>query len=77
MEGSGAGGKVTPQTLTPPPKDLEMKELNNQARHNVAMAFGIPQTMLEDAANYATAGEHRLSFWQDTVRPAGGCTRTC
>jgi len=35
------------------------------------MAFGIPQTMLEDAANYATAGEHRMSFWQDTVRPRG------
>lgn len=64
-------GKVSPTVLTPPPKDLEMKELNNQARHNVAMAFGIPQTMLEDAANYATAGEHRLSFWQDTVRPRG------
>jgi len=64
-------GKVAPQVLTPPPKDLEMKELNNQARHNVAMAFGIPQTMLEDAANYATAGEHRLSYWQDTVRPRG------
>ncbi|MDD2765845.1 MAG: phage portal protein [Opitutaceae bacterium] len=64
-------GKVTPTILTPPPKELEMKELNNQARHNVAMAFGIPQTMLEDAANYATAGEHRMSFWQDTVRPRG------
>jgi hypothetical protein len=37
----------------------------------VAGAFGIPQTMLEDAANYATAKEHRLSFWQDTIRPRG------
>lgn len=64
-------GKITPQMLTPVPKDLEMAALNNQARHNIAMAFGIPQTMLEDAANYATAGEHRLSFWQDTVRPRG------
>lgn len=67
----GLRGKITPQILTPVPKDLEMAALNNQARHNVAMAFGIPQTMLEDAANYATAGEHRLSFWQDSVRPRG------
>ena len=67
----GLRGKISPQMLTPVPKDLEMPALNNQARHNVAMAFGIPQTMLEDAANYATAGEHRLSFWQDTVRPRG------
>jgi len=64
-------GKISPQVLTPPPKDLEMHDLANQARHSVAMAFGIPQTMLEDAANYATAGEHRMSFWQDTVRPRG------
>ena len=67
----GLRGKIDPKILTPVPKDLEMPALNNQARHNVAMAFGIPQTMLEDAANYATAGEHRLSFWQDTVRPRG------
>lgn len=67
----GLRGKITPQILTPVPKDLEMPALNNQARHNISMAFGIPQTMLEDAANYATAGEHRLSFWQDTVRPRG------
>jgi HK97 family phage portal protein len=64
-------GRVTPTVITPPLKDLVMNELAGQARHDVAMAFGIPQTMLEDAANYATAGEHRLSFWQDTVRPRG------
>jgi HK97 family phage portal protein len=58
-------------TITPPIKDLVMPELNAQARQAVAMAFGIPITMLEDAANYATAAEHRLSFWQDTVRPRG------
>ncbi len=33
------------------------------------MAFGIPQTLLEDAANYATAAEHRRSFYQETVLP--------
>jgi hypothetical protein len=48
-----------------------MPELNEQARHAVSLAFGIPQTMLEDAANFATSQEHRLSFWQDTVVPRG------
>ena len=48
-----------------------MPELSTEARRNVAWAFGIPVTMLEDASNFATAKEHRLSFWQDTIRPRG------
>ena len=44
---------ITPTTLTPPLKDLAMPDLNKQAVHNVALAFGIPVTMLEDAANFA------------------------
>lgn len=63
--------EVKPTVLTQPIKDLAIPELQQQARQAVALAFGIPQTMLEDAANYATASEHRLSFWQDTVRPLG------
>jgi hypothetical protein len=35
----------------------------------VALAFEIPQTMLEDAANFATAKEHRLSFYEETIKP--------
>lgn len=62
-------GSITPQQLTPPIKDLVMPDLHAQAQHDVAMAFGIPQTMLEDAANFATAQEHRLSFYEDTIRP--------
>lgn len=61
---------VKPTVLTQPVKDMMLPELITQARQAIALAFGIPQTMLEDAANYATATEHRLSFWQDTVRPA-------
>lgn len=62
-------GAVTPSVLTPPMKDLVIPELHSQARREVALAFGIPQTMLEDAANYATAKEHRLSFYEDTIKP--------
>lgn len=63
--------EVKPTVLTQPIKDLAIPELQQQARQAIALAFGIPQTMLEDAANYATAAEHRLSFWQDTIRPLG------
>ena len=62
-------GSIVPQQLTPPIKDLVMPDLHAQAQHDVALAFGIPQTMLEDSANFATAQEHRLSFYEDTIRP--------
>lgn len=62
---------IDPKVLSQPIKDLAMPELSTEARHNIAWAFGIPVTMLEDSANYATAKEHRMSFWQDTIRPRG------
>ena len=62
---------IHPQVLTQPIKDLALKELTEQARKDVCWAFGIPQSMLEDAANYATAKEHRESFWFDTMKPRG------
>jgi phage portal protein BeeE len=65
------GRPVEPKVISQPLKDLAMPELNEQARHAVSLAFGIPQTMLEDAANFATSKEHRLSFWQDTMQPRG------
>ena len=61
--------KAEMHTLTQPMKDLAFPELREQAREAIADAFGIPQTMMSDAANYATASEHRLSYWEDTVRP--------
>ena len=40
------------------------------AKDNIAMAFGIKQTLLDsEAANYATAQEDRLSFYEDTIKP--------
>ncbi len=49
--------------------NLAMSEVNEVARARIAVAFGIPQTMIEDAANYATAREHRISFWRETIIP--------
>ena len=63
-------GSITPTQLTPLLKDLAMPELNAEAKHNLAVAFGVPKTMLDsEAANYATAVEDRKSFYQDTVMP--------
>lgn len=58
--------------LTPPLKDLTMPELYDQSKMNIANAFGIPITMLEEpSANRATAGVHHFSFWAETMRPRG------
>lgn len=63
-------GSITPVTLTPPLKDLSFPELNEIAKDNIAMAFGVKQTLLDsEAANYATAQEDRLSFYEDTIKP--------
>lgn len=63
-------GSITATTLTPPLKDLSFPELNEIAKDNIAMAFGIKQTLLDsEAANYATAQEDRLAFYEDTIKP--------
>jgi len=51
------------------PRDMALQEVLEEARRGIAVALGIPQTMLEDAANYATAREHRLQFYENTVKP--------
>jgi HK97 family phage portal protein len=62
---------ITPTVLTQKIKDMDMSGLEESAKWAVNEAFGIPQTMTADAANYATAKEHRQSFWTDTIRPRG------
>ena len=63
-------GSITATALTPPLKDLTFPELNEIAKDNITMAFGIKQTLLDsEAANYATAQEDRLSFYEDTIKP--------
>jgi len=63
------GGGVKPIVVGAPVKDVAMPELLEQVRHQIAVAFGIPQTLLEDAANYATARQHWVSFWTETIIP--------
>ena len=63
-------GSITAQTLTPPLDQLAMPDIYAQAKKNVAVAFGIPESMLDTtASNYATAKEARLSFYEDMIKP--------
>lgn len=63
-------GSVKTEALTPPLKDMVFKEISDMSKSNIAVAFGIKQTMLfSEAANYATAQEDRLSFYEDTIKP--------
>jgi hypothetical protein len=63
---------VTPVPIGYPTDQLAMPELLLAVRQQIATAAGVPQTMLADAANYATAAEHRQSFYADTVVPEAG-----
>lgn len=65
----GMNAAVKPTVITPALDTLAMPELRIQALEDVCHAFGIPQTMLTDAANYATAAEHRRSFYEETINP--------
>jgi hypothetical protein len=60
---------VKPVIIGYPTKDLAMPELLLAVRQQIAVAAGVPQTMLEDAANYATATEHHQAFYTETVVP--------
>jgi HK97 family phage portal protein len=65
--------QVKPQIIQQPAKDLAMPELKAGARAEIAVAFGVPETMLEEsAANYATAVAHRKSFYTETIIPECG-----
>ena len=60
---------VKMQVVGQPVKDMAMPELMNQVRGQICSACGVPETMLSDAANFATAKEHKQSFVLDTVVP--------
>jgi HK97 family phage portal protein len=57
------------KVVTPPIDTLAMPELSAYARQQVAIGMGIPETMLSDAANYATAAQHDTQFWKNTILP--------
>ncbi len=56
-------------TTQAPLKDMVIPELKQQARKDVALAFEIPVTLLDDDANYATAREHKRGFYDETIIP--------
>lgn len=60
---------VKPLAVGAGPAELALPELWGSLRDRLCVAMGIPQTMMHDAANYATAREHRASFYRDTVVP--------
>jgi HK97 family phage portal protein len=61
--------QIEPKVISQPLKDLVMPELADQARRAVADAFDMHPSLLEEAPNRATATEHRLSLYQDSVEP--------
>ena len=60
---------VTPQIIGQAVKDLGMWQLATSMRGQIAVSYGVPQTLLEDAANYATAKTHRKSVYVETILP--------
>ncbi len=65
----GVNGMWKPQVITPPLNTLAMPELAAYALRQVAMGMGVPETLLSDAANYATAAQHDTQFWKNTILP--------
>lgn len=69
FETVAVNAKVEPKIIGYPTKDLAMTELSLLVRQQIATAAGVPQTMLEDASNFATAKEHHKSFYEETLVP--------
>ena len=63
-------GGMKPTVVGMPVKDLAMPDLTQSVRQQIAVSFGVPETMVGDpAANFATAKTNRISFYQETVIP--------
>ncbi|HUT21374.1 MAG TPA: phage portal protein [Anaerolineae bacterium] len=64
------GKGLKPTILSAPVKDLAIPELSDEVREDLSACFGIPITMLQQAAaNYATAREDRQAYHKDTNFP--------
>lgn len=64
---------VKPITIGEGVNGQTSESLTRQYRQDVAAAFDIPETMLmQGAANYATAVNDRISFYEETVFPELG-----
>jgi HK97 family phage portal protein len=62
-------GAIKPFNVNPPLDTLDMPGLNELTVKDVAFAFELPETMLTDAANFATAVENMQSYYTDTIIP--------
>jgi len=60
---------VKPQTVGYPLSELDIGPIMEEMRREIAVSLGVPQTLLEDASNYATAKEHRKSLYDETIVP--------
>lgn len=62
--------EVSVQVIGQPIKDLAMPELTESKRQDIAVALGVPQSLLNsDAANFATAEADRLNLYDLTILP--------
>ena len=62
--------KIVPTQIGSNIKDTIAPELYDQSARNVAIAYGIPiSIMMSDAANYATSLEDHVKFYTETVIP--------
>ena len=61
--------KFNAQVITPPFKDMVIPELYERAQQETGKAFGIPQTILDEATNKASQGDDWLMFYNDTIIP--------
>ncbi len=61
--------EVKPVVIGQPIRDLGMPGLEEASRRKICVAFGVPVSLLEDSANYASARESRKSFYSETIIP--------
>lgn len=66
---------VKPIPLSFPTSELAMTELMQNAREQIATAAGVPQTMLEDAANYACLPGDQLVWTPHGPKPIASMRR--
>jgi HK97 family phage portal protein len=59
------------QSITPALKDLAMKDLDEKSMRRIALAFGVPMTIvgMNDAANFATINSQHKILYTEAVIP--------